>query len=946
MFRAILIPYFWVRAGHLLGVLLSLSVLSISHGRVQLPPGVQLPAGVNLEQLEQLDILRGLAAGEDLLSEAEALEFPPLLEEEEPEFDPLQALLDEAVLRNAIIRVDPRLQSLDTIIIDFAVMEDPDCVPIITTNRGTVCVSTEEETEEELEIRTRFAGGNPFVLDNAGFLSLPGLRSVALAGLNIDEATARLQAVPEIAQYELSLTLLPLLPVGTAALEPFGYGLFTGRPITFAPATDIPVPAEYVMGPGDNVAVQYFGSVNVEHRLAITRDGILNLPEVGPLPVGGVTFEELKELVNDRILEQLSGVKVSISLGELRSIRIFVLGDANSPGSYTVSALSNMTNALFVSGGITEVGSLRQIALKRNGVTISTMDLYDLLLYGDTRADSRLQPGDVIFIPPIGRTVAVDGMVKRPAIYELVDDETTVVDVIALAGGLMPAADRSAVKVERIIPGRGSLVRDIDLHTEVGAGEMIQDGDVVRVLSNIDQLEDVVRLAGNVQQPGLFEWTPGMRLTDLLAGSELLRPMSDLGYVFIRREPMPNISIEALSASLSEAWTNPGGPEDVLLQPLDTVHVFHLEQGRSHIIGPILKEIVSENRTMPLATINGEVLDPGDYPLEEGMRITDLIRASGGLLESSYLLNLEIVRYETPDNVVRESRILSASLANILDGDLSEDLLLQPYDTVSIRRVPDWGTDLRVELEGEVRFPGTYAIRVGETLSSILQRAGGITDQGFAEGAIFLREDIRRREEEQIALMADRLENSLAVESLTANSVLGQLDPTQAGQALVSALRATEGSGRLVIDVEGILAGDPASDVTLEDGDRLLIPNFSESVMILGEVQYSSTHIFNELLNRDDYLLLSGGLTAGADEERIYVVKANGQVQTQAGGNWFRRSIRFTNSTSGGGIIGPGDTIVVPYETDRISPLTLWQTSTQIIYNVAVTLTAINSVLL
>ncbi|MGE4658184.1 MAG: SLBB domain-containing protein, partial [Gammaproteobacteria bacterium] len=803
----------------------------------------------------------------------------------------------------------------------------------------------EEETEEELEIRTRFASGNPFVLDDKGFLSLPGLRSIALAGLNIDEATARLQAVPEIAQYELNLTLLPLLPVGTAALEPFGYDLFTGRPITFAPATDIPVPAEYVMGPGDNVAVQYFGSVNVEHRLAITRDGILNLPEVGPLPVGGVTFEELKELVNDRILEQLSGVKVSISLGELRSIRIFVLGDANSPGSYTVSALSNMTNALFVSGGITEVGSLRQIALRRNGVTISTMDLYDLLLYGDTRADSRLQPGDVIFIPPIGRTVAVDGMVKRPAIYELVDDETTVVDVIALAGGLMPAADRSTVKVERIIPGRGSLVRDIDLHTEVGAGEMIQDGDVVRVLSNIDQLEDVVRLAGNVQQPGLFEWTPGMRLTDLLVGSELLRPMSDLGYVFIRREPMPNISIEALSASLSEAWTNPGGPEDVLLQPLDTVHVFHLEQGRSHIIGPILKEIVSENRTMPLATINGEVLDPGDYPLEEGMRITDLIRASGGLLESSYLLNLEIVRYETPDNVIRESRILSASLANILDGDLSEDLFLQPYDTVSIRRVPDWGTDLRVELEGEVRFPGTYAIRVGETLSSILQRAGGITDQGFAEGAIFLREDIRRREEEQIALMADRLENSLAVESLTTTSIIGS-DPTQAGQALVSALRATEGSGRLVIDVEGILAGDPASDVTLEDGDRLLIPNFSESVMVLGEVQYSSTHIFNELLNRDDYLLLSGGLTAGADEERIYVVKANGQVQTQVRGNWFRRATRFTNSASGGAIIGPGDTIVVPYKTDRISPLTLWQTSTQIIYNVAVTLTAINSVLL
>ena len=948
MCRDLLIQNLWVKAGRLFGAFLFF-VLSVSHG--QLGTDAQLPQSVLQEGLlggaGLEEALREMAGGE-FQSPGSELEFPELMEEE-AEPDPLQDLLDEQARLNSVIRVAPRLKAQDTIIIEFAPKEDEDCVPVTTTNRGTVCISTSEETEEEIEIRERYANENPFQLDDVGFLYLPGIPRIALSGLNLEEATTRLQAVPQFEPYDLVLTLLPLDPVGTAALEPFGYDLFRGSPTTFAPATDIPVPSEYVMGPGDTIEAQLFGGTNANFPLVVTREGILNFPEIGPITVGGISFDELKTLVTERVQEQLTGVRVSITIGALRSIRIFVLGDAEYPGSYTVSGLSTMTNALFLSGGVKEIGSLRNIELKRNGVTLSTLDLYELLLNGDTSNDARLQPGDVIFVPPIGNTVAVDGMVKRPAIYELIDNESTVIDVIELSGGLIPKADVSAVKLERIIPGRGIAVRDIDTNSEIDGGERLQDGDVVRVLGNIDQFENVVHLDGNVQQPGPYEWTSGMRLSDLLKGPEFVKPMSDLGYVFVRREPSPNVLVEAVSTSLSEAWLDQGGPEDILLQPRDAVYVFNLEQGRAHIINPILQELAAENQAMPVVTINGEVLNSGTYPLETDMRISDLIRAGGGLLESAYLLSLEVMRYETRDNMIRESRIFSANLADILDGDLSEDLSLQPYDTISIRQVPEWDNDLRsVELEGAIRFPGTYAIRVGETLSTVLERAGGLTERGFASGAIFLREEIQRREQEQLSLMADRLQSSLAVESLGSTAIVGSnASSAAAGQALVNQLRETEAAGRLVIDLEGILAGDPSSDITLEDGDRLLVPNISQSVMVLGEVQYASTHVYEESLMRDDYLRLSGGLTSGADEARIYVVQANGQVQTAAGAemSWFRRATIFGGNDAGGGVIGPGDTIIVPYETDPIRPLTLWQTSAQIVYQMAVTLTAINSFL-
>ncbi|MCZ6517973.1 MAG: SLBB domain-containing protein, partial [Gammaproteobacteria bacterium] len=293
-------------------------------------------------------------------------------------------------------------------------------------------------------------------------------------------------------------------------LKPFGYDLFAGEPTTFAPATDIPIPVDYVIGPGDTIEVQLFGSENAQYNLVVTREGMLNFPELGPISVVGLTFSDLRQSIQQRVSEQMLGVSASISMGPLRSIRIFLLGDVYRPGSFTVSSLSTTTNALFVGGGINEIGSLRNVQLRRNGNLVSTLDLYDLLLRGDTSGDARLQPGDVIFIPPVGKRVGVDGEVRRPAIYEL-KSEHQVADVLELAGGILATAYPKASQIERINADRERTVIDVDLTSATGLSMPVNANDTIRIYSVAEKREDIVFLVGHVIRSGAFQWRTGMR---------------------------------------------------------------------------------------------------------------------------------------------------------------------------------------------------------------------------------------------------------------------------------------------------------------------------------------------------------------------------------------------------------------------------------------------------
>ena len=300
--------------------------------------------------------------------------------------------------------------------------------------------------------------GNPYRLDRAGAIDVPGLGVVPLAGLTALQATQRLAIEPFLRDFRIRLTLLPLEPVGSDALRPFGYELFSGIPTTFAPVTDIPVPSEYVVGPGDRLEVQLIGNTRARHSLVVNRDGRIMFPELGPITVAGLRFEEARERIETRVSEQMIGTQATVSIGDLRSIRVYVLGEAEQPGSFTVSSLATITNAIFVSGGVKPIGSLRNIQLKRNGQVVKRLDLYDLLLNGDTSDNVRLQPGDVIFIPPVGSTVGVTGEIRRPAIYEL-KGESSVADLLHLGGGLTPEADPRLATLQRIDDQRVLVLR-------------------------------------------------------------------------------------------------------------------------------------------------------------------------------------------------------------------------------------------------------------------------------------------------------------------------------------------------------------------------------------------------------------------------------------------------------------------------------------------------------
>jgi polysaccharide biosynthesis/export protein len=810
---------------------------------------------------------------------------------------------------------------------------------------------TPEETTRSVSVRERILKGNPYKLNRFGVLEIPGLPSIPLAGLTADEATRRLSADPDLRDFTVKLTLLRLEPLDDEGAKPFGYDLFQGVPSTFAPVKDIQVPIDYIVGPGDTFNIQLYGNETGSYLLTVGRDGRIKFPKLGPISVSGMGFDAARAALEHRVSQQLIGTQVSITMGDLRSIRVFVLGEAEKPGSYTVSGLSTMTNALFVSGGVKTIGSLRNIQLMRNGHLVSVLDLYDLLLRGDTSGDHQLMPGDVIFIPPIGTTATAYGAVRRPAIYEL-KKEKTAEQLVEIAGGLLPDADAGLAQLERIATSQLREMRNINLNSDAGRHTEILNGDKLRVPAIRPTLENSVELSGYVFRPGAFQYRAGLRLTDVLGSFDELRPNADRHYVLIRRVIPPDQKIEVISADLERALSARGSAADPELRPRDRIIVFDLSANRERTVAPILDDLrlqASASSPSQMVVISGEVRAPGLYPLEPSMHVSDLIRAGGSLDDSAYTGEAELDRYEVVDGKERETALLEVNLAAIRHNEPGADLELRPYDILVIKKTPQWEIPGSIVLNGELRHPGRYPIHHGETLSSVLRRAGGFTDIAFDEGAVFTREELKQREKDQLEILSNRLQSDLAALSLEAVSTsavtnggggggAGAGQALAIGQQLIQQLRNTKPVGRLVIDVDKVVNGRPGGpgDVLLRNGDVLLIPKKTQEVTVLGEVQGPTSHIYRVGKSRDDYIAASGGTTQKADRKRIYIVRANGDVVTSGRSGWFRRSQAIE--------IRPGDTIVVPLDTERVAPLPLWTSITTIVYNLAIALLAIHSV--
>lgn len=783
---------------------------------------------------------------------------------------------------------------------------------------------------------------NPYQLSRDGELSLPGFAPIALLGLSDEQATLRLTYEPGLHGVNIRLTRLPLRRTGVAGLKPFGYDIFNkGAPSTFAPVANVPVPADYIVGPTDILNVQLYGDQNRSLRLTVERDGSINIPELGPMQVAGERFSRVKESIEARFEHRKLGVHASVSMGDTRSLHVFVLGEVRRPGSYTLSGLGTITSALYAAGGIKRIGSLRDVQLKRQGALVRRLDLYNMLIRGDTGDDAKLLEGDVVFVPPIGATASVDGEVRRPAIYEF-KGNTTVADLVQLAGGLTPEADSSRAMLTGFDESHHRVVLAVD-PSGIARAQALHNGDLLSVARLSPTLDSGILVQGYVFAPGPIGWHDGIRLSSVIRSVDDLPPNADLHYLLIRREAPPDRHITVLSADLAAALAAPGTAADVQLLPRDRITVFDLSSGRDHVIRPVLNELHLEgNADQPsqVVEVAGHVKVPGSYPLEPGMTVRDLIRAGGGTADEAYREKAELTRYTVVDGEPRRTELHDINLEAALRGDPSANLQLLPFDTLSVKEVPEWGTQEHVALRGEVRFPGSYTIRRGETLKSVIGRAGGLTPYAFPDGSVFTRDELRQREQEQLDVLGDRMQRDvtlLALQSAAAGQN-GAANALSVGQSLLVQLKSSKAVGRLVIDLPRLISSPQSStyDVILRDGDTLSVPRFQQQVTIIGEVQNATSHLYNPRLRRDDYIALSGGLTRRADGSKIYIVRANGSVVAAEGNRWFEHRSDVP--------IKPGDTIVVPLDTDHIPALPLWTQVSQILYNIAVAVLAVRSI--
>ena len=799
----------------------------------------------------------------------------------------------------------------------------------------------------------------------------------------------------------------------TDELKPYGYELFAGEPTTFMPSENAAVPDTYIVGPGDELKINFYGKESDSFEVIVDREGRISIPDLSPVEVAGLTFAEIKELVKVKVEQEVIGVKAFVSLGQLRSMRILVLGEAYKPGSYSVSSLTTVSHALFVSGGVSDIASLRNIQVKRAGKVVANFDLYDLLINGDSSNDIVLKPGDAVFIPSVGAQVTVEGAVKRPAIFELKKGESAK-QLLAMAGGLKPNAYAKSAIVERFNFDRKEVL-SVDF-SKPQINYIPKDGDRIRFNSVSSQYQNSISLIGAVARPGNYQWHQGKRISDVLKSirGDLL-PQADLSYGLVIREINVNGDIEAHQFDVAQAIIK--NPENNLqLKANDKIVVFsrfeekEAEQSalanmalsqeqqeqqqkaeqwhkfeqkefekyigvnqedeelvlednkiltiaeiskrkakkeeeqelkpedyalfsRHNLLAPIIakfKQQASVQQAMQLVEISGNVTFPGIYPLMIGGEVKDLITAAGGLLESAYVKQAEITRIVASDGSKIEH--LRFDLESAMKGDLQSNITLQSKDSINVFAIPNWQENVKVELKGELKFPGTYTIRRGETLTELLERAGGFSQFAEQEAAVFTRASIKEQEEKQLARLSTELRRDIASKSFQ-NSVSSNTLSYEEMNKLLNDLASVEAVGRLVIDLPLIVNNQ--QNLVLQDGDTLYVPSKRDSISVIGEVNYSTSHLYKSGVSVDDYIALSGGLKERAAEDRIYIIKANGSVKIPNTGGWF--------AANNADQLEPGDTIVVPMDAGHMDKLTLWSTATQILYQLGVAVAAIGS---
>ena len=669
---------------------------------------------------------------------------------------------------------------------------------------------------------------------------------------------------------------------------------------------DLPAGPDYVLGPGDSLTLNLWGGRPDRLIRTVDRQGQVELPETGTVMVAGMTVAQAQVAMEKALSTQFQNEHVEIALGRIRTVRVYVVGDVQRPGAYDVSSLSTPLSALYEAGGPTSRGSLRILRQYRGKQLIKEFDLYDFLLRGVRSEDEKLLPGDTILVPPAGPQVAVEGMVRRPAIYEL-NGEQGLDEVLNLSGGLLVSASLKKVDVERIEAHERRTMFSLqlpdnsnELHEKL-AGFKVKDGDDVVISQILPYNAEAVYLEGHVFHPGKFPYRDGMTIADLLHSYQDVLPEPSDHAELVRLQP-PDLRPTTISFNLHDVLV---GNDNISLRPFDLIRIY----GRYEM-------------DSPKVSIQGEVLRPGEYPMSEGMTVAGLVKQAGGFRRSAYRDEADLSTYtiQNGEKVVIDHK--SVAVEKAIEGDKNADVTLKPGDVVSIRRLSGWqDIGMSVQVTGEVALAGSYGITEGERLSSVLKRAGGFRPQAFPQAAVLQRIQVRDLGEQARQQMIQRIEDTPLEVKRTALSGSNVSDLQQSLQAqrqdVLRSLRNHTASGRLVIRISADISSweNTSADVELRAGDTIFIPKRPNFVAVSGQVFNPVAITYTPGKTLGWYLKRAGGATQAGNKKNIYVLRADGSVAPRDDG-WLRGGFMGTR-------ILPGDTIFVPEKV--VGGSVVWQ---------------------
>ncbi|MDW5416984.1 SLBB domain-containing protein [Iodobacter sp. CM08] len=696
-----------------------------------------------------------------------------------------------------------------------------------------------------------------------------------MAPVSCDDVSGKV-AVDRNSKYKLPATPLNdfqkyLCSSSNLPLPIFGQQIFQAQQAAYSPFEAAPVSADYLIGVGDNFSLRIWGQLDADLQLKVDRSGAVFIPRVGNVNVVGIPFGALKQHLSREVGKVYRNFDLAVTMGQLKSVQVFVVGFAQNPGSYSLGSLSTVVNALFAAGGPSANGSLRKIQVKRAGKVVNEFDLYDLLLKGDKSHDLMLQGGDVVYVPPVGGQAAISGSVKVPAIYEVKAGEN-LQDLINWAGGAGNFAQDGKVSIERVVAQKSRKVESVELAK--ASGFVVRGGDVVQLYGLSQKVENMVSLRGNVAQSVRMPWFEGMKVSDLISSKDML----------IAPRFWENKYQDRTASSKD------------LQEEADQEELLKQQQSSLNGANPALSTKRKVDRTL-----------------------------LGALRGNQQEINWGYAAIERTNELDSTTTLMPFNLgAVVLKHDASQDKLLAKGDIIHIFSKTDIRVSTQqktrfVHIEGEVGTPGIYQVSEGETLATLIDRIGGLTSSAYLYGAEFSRDEVRKKQQDELERLADYVERNAqtsagqqAQNALNAQGAQAATIQAEQQKLLAQKIRTTKADGRVVLGLspDSSKLGD-IPEVALEDGDRVFIPARSATVAVMGSVfSRNNAFIFSKSRNVGDYLALAGGPTESADSDSVFVVRADGSVVSAKQFGMLSRSFKSTPSL-------PGDVIVVPEKFDR-----------------------------